>query len=189
LAAGATGGIWGSAPKACVVIADGGVPAAGVWALGATGAMGGTWGTAPNTCVVMADGGVPAAGAWGLGATGAMGGTWGTAPNTCVDEADGCEPVVLSPKSSVAFRFGWVDGRFGAAPNTCVVWVVAWAGVAAMKTWLQRVHCTGTPPGGNNRGSSAYCIEHWGQAISTHGFYHTPRGAGAYRSSVVAWRV
>jgi hypothetical protein len=80
--------------------------------------MGATWGTAPNACVVMADGGVPAGLA--AGATGAMGGTWGTAPNTCVDEADGCVPGFPSPKSSVAFRFGWVAGRW-AAPNTCVL--------------------------------------------------------------------
>ncbi|EPX56026.1 hypothetical protein D187_007368 [Cystobacter fuscus DSM 2262] len=45
-------------------------------------------------------------------------------------------------------------------PGTFGAGVGAGAEAPAMKTWPQRVHCTGTPPGGNSRGSSAYFIEH-----------------------------
>ena len=49
----------------------------------------------------------------------------------------------------------------------------------AVKTKLQRVHCTEAPEGGSSRGSRSYCIEHWGQAICTARAYHTEAVDGA----------
>jgi transcription elongation factor len=115
-------------------------------------------------------------------------GPWPEVPKSSVEFTAGCAGFAAGCAGFAAGFTGSCTGAMEgtAGPKSCVVLAFACAGGAAVKTWLHREHCTGTPPGGSSLGSSAYCMEHWGQAICTVSAYHTPPGRGAYRSSIVA---